>query len=52
MLCEYVSNINVRGNTITLTDLMGRELVVAGSLQSVDLVKNAITILAQSREKA
>jgi predicted RNA-binding protein len=51
MLCEYVSNISVGAGAVTLTDLMGRELVVPGSLQSVDLVKNAITIMAQSREK-
>jgi predicted RNA-binding protein len=51
MLCEYVSNISVGGDTITLTDLMGRELVVSGSLQSVDLVKNAITIMAGGRRK-
>ncbi|MDR0877572.1 MAG: CooT family nickel-binding protein [Treponema sp.] len=44
MLCEYVSNIKILGDTITLTDLMGREVVVSGSLESVDLVKNAITI--------
>jgi predicted RNA-binding protein len=44
MLCEYVSTIGIMGDTITLTDLMGRELVVSGSLQSVDLIKNAITI--------
>jgi predicted RNA-binding protein len=51
MLCEYVSNISVGGGIITLTDLMGRELTVSGSLQSVDLVKNAITIRAGEAEK-
>jgi predicted RNA-binding protein len=44
MLCEYVSGISIGGDTITLTDLMGRETVVSGSLESVDLVKNAINI--------
>jgi predicted RNA-binding protein len=44
MLCEYVSSISVGGDTITLTDLMGRETIVSGSLESVDLIKNAINI--------
>jgi predicted RNA-binding protein len=44
LLCEYVSVIKVVGDTITLTDLMGQELSVTGALESVDLVKNAITI--------
>jgi predicted RNA-binding protein len=44
LLCEYVSIIKVAGDTITLTDLMGQELSVTGALESVDLVKNAITI--------
>jgi predicted RNA-binding protein len=43
-LCEYVSVIKVAGDTITLTDLMGQEISVTGELESVDLVKNAITI--------
>jgi predicted RNA-binding protein len=43
-LCEYVSGITVAGNTIVLTDLMGQEMRVTGELESVDLVKNAITI--------
>ncbi|GHU80865.1 hypothetical protein FACS189468_1840 [Spirochaetia bacterium] len=38
----------VEGETITLTDLMGREISVTGSLESVDLVKNAITIKAMT----
>jgi predicted RNA-binding protein len=44
MLCEYVSSISVGRDAITLTDLMGRETIVSGSLESVDLVKNAINI--------
>jgi predicted RNA-binding protein len=43
-LCEYVSGIKVTGGTIILTDLMGQEISVKGDLESVDLVKNAITI--------
>jgi predicted RNA-binding protein len=43
-ICEYVSGIKVLGDTITLTDLMGQDISVTGTLESVDLVKNAITI--------
>ncbi|MDR0710221.1 MAG: CooT family nickel-binding protein [Spirochaetaceae bacterium] len=43
-ICEYVSNIKVSGDTITLTDLMGIEINVSGILEGVDLVKNAILI--------
>jgi predicted RNA-binding protein len=35
---------------ITLTDLMGRETNVFGSLESVDLIKNAITIRTKAEE--
>jgi predicted RNA-binding protein len=48
MLCEYVSSISIGGDTITLTDLMGRETIVSGSLESVDLVKNTINIKAKA----
>jgi predicted RNA-binding protein len=44
VLCEYTSTITVAGDTITMTDLMGRELRVTGALQRVDLVKNTILI--------
>jgi predicted RNA-binding protein len=43
-ICDYVSGINVSGDTITLTDLMGIETKVYGLLEAVDLVKNAILI--------
>jgi predicted RNA-binding protein len=44
MLCEHVAGLSVAGNTITLTDLMGKEISVNGILQGVDLIKNTITI--------
>ncbi|MFP3090624.1 CooT family nickel-binding protein [Treponema sp. TIM-1] len=44
LLCEYTSNVTVAGDTITMTDLMGKRLQVTGTLQSVDLVKNTIVI--------
>jgi predicted RNA-binding protein len=43
-LCEYVSGIKVAGDAIDLTDLMGQEISVKGELESVDMVKNVITI--------
>ncbi|GHU00027.1 hypothetical protein FACS1894142_8050 [Spirochaetia bacterium] len=43
-LCEYVSSVSVSGDTLTLSDIMGKETTVSGTLQSVDLVKNAIII--------
>jgi predicted RNA-binding protein len=50
LLCEYTSNVTVAGDTITMTDLMGKRLQVTGALQSVDLVKN--TILIRPKEGA
>jgi predicted RNA-binding protein len=50
LLCEYVSNISIGEDMITLTDLMGRETKVSGFLESVDLVKNAITIRTKAEE--
>jgi predicted RNA-binding protein len=50
MLAEYVSDLRVTGDTITLTDIMGKEIVVFGSLQRVDLVKNAIIIAEQPQD--
>jgi predicted RNA-binding protein len=44
MLCEHVAGLSVAGNTITLTDLMGKEISVNGILRGVDLIKNTITI--------
>jgi predicted RNA-binding protein len=39
-----VAGLSVTGNTILLTDLMGNEISVKGTLQGVDLIKNTITI--------
>ena len=43
-LAEYVSDVRTEGDRITLTDIMGVETVVFGTLKSVDLVKNQIVI--------
>lgn len=43
-LAEYVSGIRAEGEKITLTDIMGLETVVYGTLKSVDLVENRVLI--------
>ena len=43
-LAEYVSGVRAEGEKITLTDIMGMETVVFGTLKSVDLVQNQIVI--------
>ena len=43
-LAEYVSGVRAEGDKITLTDIMGLETVVFGTLKSVDLVQNQIVI--------
>ena len=43
-LAEYVSGVRAEGGRITLTDIMGMETVVIGTLKSVDLVQNQIVI--------
>ncbi len=43
-LAEYVSGVRAEGDRITLTDIMGIETVVFGTLKSVDLVQNQIVI--------
>ena len=44
LVCEYVTAINLDGDIITLTDIMGEEIVIKGILRSIDLVKNVIKI--------
>lgn len=43
-ICEYVSGIQNENGYIKLTDIMGREVVVSGTLKSLDFVKNVIVI--------
>jgi predicted RNA-binding protein len=44
LLAEYVSSVAAAGAAVTLTDIMGNEIVVPGFLRTVDLVKNVITL--------
>ena len=44
ILMEYVSSINVDGNQITLTDMMGDKKTFTGSLKFADLTGAVIRI--------
>jgi len=44
LVCEYATAINLADDVITLTDIMGEEIVIKGVLKSIDLVKNIIKI--------
>jgi predicted RNA-binding protein len=44
LLCEYVSSVKVTGKNLIFTDITGEETDVTGSIRSVDLVKNIITV--------
>ena len=44
MVCEYVSGISTDDTSVTLTDIMGQETIVKGSLKSLDFIKNIIII--------
>ena len=43
-VCEYVSGIKTENDKVTLTDIMGSETVVFGTLKSMDFIKNVIII--------
>ena len=44
LLCEHTTAINLDGSTIKLTDLLGEEIQITGTLKSIDLIKNIILI--------
>ena len=46
LVCEYASSVSVQGNQIHLTDVIGQEITVTGSILSVDLIKNQIKVKA------
>ena len=46
LVCEYASSVDVDGDQIRLTDVIGQEITVKGSIVSVDLIKNQITVKA------
>ena len=44
LICEHAVAISLDGGVITLTDIMGEEVIINGALKSIDLVKNTIKI--------
>ena len=46
LVFEYASSVDVDGEQIRLTDVIGQEIVVKGSIVSVDLIKNQIKVKA------
>ena len=44
LVLEHVSGIESDGASFKLTDIMGDEVVVNGTLKSIDLVRNVIKI--------
>ena len=48
LICERITNVEVEGNAVKLTDLLGRQTLVPGAIKSVDLNKNAIYIIPAS----
>ena len=44
IIMEYVSKIQVEGDQITLTDVMGETKVVEGTIKMVDLANSTVEI--------
>jgi len=44
---EYVCKIQIEGDKITLTDVMGSETTVKGEISSCDFVNNKVIILSK-----
>ena len=44
LVCEYASNVDVEGDQIHLTDVIGQEITLIGTILSVDLIKNQIRV--------
>ena len=44
LVCEYASNVSVEGENIRLTDVIGQEITVTGTIINVDLIKNEIKV--------
>jgi len=43
-ICEYVSSVKSQGDSVLLTDIMGLEKTVRGTIRSLDLVNNEIIL--------
>lgn len=45
-IADRITNVEVEGNTVRLTTLLGTQTVVEGVLKSIDLNRNVILIAA------
>ena len=43
-IADRITNVEIEGNTVRLTTLLGTQTVVTGELKSIDLNKNIILI--------
>ncbi len=46
LVLEYASSVDVDGDQIKLTDVIGQEITLTGTILSVDLIKNQIKVKA------
>ena len=46
LVCEYASSVDVEGDQVHLTDVIGQEITITGTILSVDLIKNQIKVKA------
>lgn len=46
VLAKNISNIRVEGDSVVMTDILGEEFVVEGTLLSADLVNGVVKIQA------
>ena len=44
LIADRITNINIEGNTVRLTTLLGTQTVIEGELKSIDLNRNVILI--------
>lgn len=47
ILAEYIASIKQQGNTIIMTDIMGKDTTVQGVLLSADLTRGTLIIKPQ-----
>ena len=44
LLCQHVSAVEINGEDLTFTDIMGCETHVTGKIEKIDLMNNAIIV--------
>ena len=44
LLCQYVSNVEVKDGVVLLTTLTGEEMNVEGTVKKIDLINNTVII--------